>query len=146
MPTINREVIVPYSASEMYRLVNAIEDYPEFLPGCDSSTIHERDSDEVRATIVVGWKGIHKSFTTCNRLQPEKMMEIRLINGPFHHLEGFWRFENIENGSSKVTLDVEFEIAGKLFSLAFGPIFNQFAHTLVDSFTRRAETVYGKRE
>jgi ribosome-associated toxin RatA of RatAB toxin-antitoxin module len=34
MPVINRSALVPYSAAEMYALVDDIETYPQFLPWC----------------------------------------------------------------------------------------------------------------
>ncbi len=88
MSIIKRSKIVPYTVSEMYALVNAIEDYPQFVHWCRSSTVHSRTENEVRATLCFARGGIQKSFTTCNRLQADKMIEVRLIDGPFRHLEG----------------------------------------------------------
>ena len=143
MAVINRSALVPHSVSQMYQLVDAIENYPEFLPWCKSSEILSRTADEVLATLNLEHKGIGKSFTTCNRLQKDKMIEIRLLNGPFKQLEGFWRFESINENSSKVCLDLEFEFSGWLLSVVFGPVFNQVANTLVDAFVKRANEIYG---
>lgn len=127
----------------MYDLVNDIERYPEFLPGCTSSKVHFQDADEIRATIKLRKGGIEKSFTTHNRLQQGKMIEVRLVEGPFRHLQGFWRFQALREDACKVTLDLDFEFSGKMVSLAFGPIFHQIANTLVDSFCKRATQIYG---
>ena len=86
---------------------------------------------------------MQKSFTTCNRLQPHKMIEVRLVEGPFHLLEGFWHFESLAENGCKVILNLEFEFAGRLISFAFGPVFHQMANTLVDAFCKRAKVVYG---
>lgn len=144
LASISKSALVPYSAHAMYELVNDIESYPEFLPWCTSAKVHFRDEDEVRATITLARSGIHKSFTTCNRLQKNKMIEVRLVQGPFRHLEGFWRFNPLRDNACKVSLDLEFEFSGRLVSMAFGPIFHQVANTLVDAFTRRAARVHGK--
>lgn len=143
MPTIHRTAIVPYSPEKMYQLVNAIADYPQFLPWCKASTIISASEDEIRANLLLARGGLEKSFTTCNRLQKNKMIEIRLLDGPFHHLEGFWQFEAVEQGCH-ITLNLEFEFAGKLLSLAFGPVFNQVANSLVEAFSRRAQELYGQ--
>ncbi len=143
MPIIHHELIVPYSAAQMYALVNNVSDYVQFLPYCKSSQVLSQTADEIRATLILAGGGFQKSFSTCNRLQPDKMIEIKLLEGPFRQLEGFWRFETLAQGS-KVSLDLEFEIAGKLLALAFGPVFNQVANTLVDAFCKRAAVVYGK--
>lgn len=34
MPQISRNVLVRFSAMQMYDLVNDVESYKEFLPGC----------------------------------------------------------------------------------------------------------------
>lgn len=147
MPDINKSKIVPYSQKQMYDLVNDVEAYAEFIPWCVSSDIDYRTSDEIRATLAFSRGGLHKAFTTLNRLQPHKMIEIRLVNGPFRHLEGFWRFEPAMNDEShcQVSLDLEFEFNSRLVGMMFGPIFHQIANTLVDSFCSRAEVVYGKQ-
>lgn len=143
MTIIKRSALVPHSASEMFQLVNDIEEYPKFIPWCHATEVLSRNEDEIHATLHFEGGGIRKSFTTCNRLQKDKMIEMRLINGPFHHLEGFWRFDE-QDESCLVMLDMEFEISNKLFSLAFGPVFNQVANTLVDAFCQRANEIYGK--
>ena len=41
MANINKTALVPYSAEQMIKLVNDIESYPDFLPGCTGSKILE---------------------------------------------------------------------------------------------------------
>ena len=146
MAIINRHAIVAYSPAQMYDLVNDVEAYPEFLPWCNSSKMISCEEDEIHASLDLAIGGLQKSFTTCNRLQKDKMIEIRLIDGPFKHLEGFWRFDEIEGKGSKISLDMEFEFAGMLLDMAIGPIFYQMANSLVDAFSKRAEVVYGSGE
>ena len=144
MTIISRQAIVPYTALQMYLLVDDIAAYPSFLPWCDAAHIIERTPDEVKATLVLVKGSIRKSFTTCNRLQSGKMIEIRLVSGPFKHLEGFWRFDDLGEKSCKVSLDLEFEFSNRLIAMALGSIFNQIAETFVQAFTKRAQDVYGK--
>lgn len=132
----------------MFALVDDVEAYPQFLPWCKSATVWSRDGDEVRATVELAKGAIQKSFTTLNRLQRNKMIEMRLVEGPFHHLEGFWRFDSLGEGATdacKVTLDLEYEFSNALLAMTVGPVFNQVANKLVDAFCQRAEVVYGKR-
>ncbi|MBA2654190.1 MAG: type II toxin-antitoxin system RatA family toxin [Gammaproteobacteria bacterium] len=146
MTIIQRSAIVPHTAEEMYKLVNAIEDYPDFVPWCKQTVVHSRDEDEIHATLSFEGGGFNKSFTTCNRLQKNKMIEMRLIDGPFKHLEGFWRFEHHEDTHCMVKLDLEFELANKILGMAFGAVFNQVANSLVDAFSKRASEVYGNNQ
>lgn len=144
MASINRSALVPFSAEQMYLLVDDIEHYGEFLPWCSDSDVLSRDEDEVRASLTISKAGFNKSFATCNRLQKNKMIEMRLLDGPFKHLEGFWRFDALAEDACKVSLDLEFEFSSKLVGMTFGPVFGQIANTLVDAFMNRAKQVYGK--
>ena len=129
----------------MYALVENIETYPHFLPWCKRASILYRDTDEVRATIYLSKRGIDASFTTRNRLQQHKMIEMRLMEGPFHHLQGFWRFETLGDSACRVSLDIDFEISNLILRITLGPLFNQITNSLVDAFVRRARQVYGHR-
>ena len=144
MPNINKNKIVPYGQKEMYELINDIKSYSQFVPFCSDSQINNHTVDEIRATLSFSKGALSKSFTTLNRLQPHKMVEIRLVNGPFRQLEGFWQFEALEGGCCRVSLDFEFEFSSRWLALIFGPLFNQVATMLVDTFCKRADIVYGK--
>jgi ribosome-associated toxin RatA of RatAB toxin-antitoxin module len=142
---VHKSALVLYSAGDMYALVNDIESYPRFLPWCRSTQVLSRNSDEVRARIEMHKGGVHKFFTTCNRLQEDKMIEIRLLEGPFLRLEGFWRFQALRRDACKVSLDMEFEFISPLLQMAIGPVFKQITHSLIDAFCRRAVELYGRR-
>ena len=143
MTNVRRSREVPYSCAQMYTIVNDIEQYQEFLPYFSKGVVHYRDGDEVQATLVISAAGMSKSFTTRNRLQQDKMIEIRLVDGPFTHLEGFWRFEPTSQGCL-VMFDLEFEFSGRLLSIVLGPVFEQVTEKMVDAFCERAKELYGK--
>jgi ribosome-associated toxin RatA of RatAB toxin-antitoxin module len=143
--SVKRSAIVPYSAQDMFDLVSDIGTYGDFLPWCSGTEILSADADEVVASIAIAYGSLNKSFTTRNRLQAGKMMEIRLVEGPFSHLQGYWHFEPLDETSSKISLDLEFKFASKLIALAVGPMFTKVANSLVDAFCKRAEAAYGKR-
>ncbi len=139
MPTINRSALVPHTNQEMFQLVDDIDRYVEFLPWCTESRVLERSEDEVTATILLSKGSLNKSFTTRNLLQKHKMIEMRLVDGPFKHLQGFWRFDSLNDHACKVSLDLDYEFSSKLVAMAIGPVFNQIANTLVDAFVNRAK-------
>jgi ribosome-associated toxin RatA of RatAB toxin-antitoxin module len=141
MTIVKKSRVVHFSCEQMFELVNQVEHYSEFLPYCTESTVHHRDIDEVRATLLISAAGMSKSFTTRNLLQQNKMIEIRLIDGPFSHLEGFWRFDPVEQGCH-LSFDLEFEFAGRMLSMLLGPVFEQVTNKMVDAFCERAEALY----
>lgn len=141
MTVVKKSRTVPYTCEQMFDLVNDVEKYAEFLPYCTESIILHRDEDEVQATLVISAAGMNKSFTTRNRQQINKMIEIRLVDGPFSHLEGFWRFDE-EGQGCKISFDLEFEFAGRMFSMLLGPVFEQVTNKMVDAFCDRAASLY----
>ncbi|BAZ94073.1 ubiquinone-binding protein [Thiohalobacter sp. COW1] len=144
--SIQRSALVPYTPAEMFALVSDIDTYADFLPWCSASRVLERpDEDQLKARVEISKGGLHKAFTTHNRHQQDKCIEMRLVEGPFKRLEGFWQFDPMGETACKVSLDLEFEFANRMLSMMVGPVFNQIANTLVDAFHERARQVYGKR-
>ena len=143
MTTIRKSALVPYTADQMYALVDDIDSYSEFLPWCRSSEELSRSDYEVRASIEIAYSGLHKSFTTLNRMQIGKMIEMRLIEGPFKHLEGYWRFDSLGEEGCRVSLDLEFEFSSRIVGMTVGPLFTQIANSLVDAFVKRAQQIHG---
>jgi ribosome-associated toxin RatA of RatAB toxin-antitoxin module len=142
---IHRSALVPYGAHEMYELVADVESYPRFLPWCGGARVLSRDEDVVVAAVDIAYGGVHKTFTTRNLMQPGKMLEIRLVEGPFSHLHGHWRFDELGENGSRISLDLDFEFSNRLIAAAISPVFTRIANQLVDGFVRRAHERYGKR-
>lgn len=145
MTTVARSALVPHSAEDMFRLVDDVAAYEQFLPWVKRSRELYRDADTVRAELLFSKGGFEKSFTTQNRIQYGKMIDIRLVEGPFRHLDGYWRFQSLAEDACKVSLDLEFDFSNRLLAMAFGRVFTQVAGTLVDSFVRRADALYGRQ-
>ena len=143
MPNITRSALVPYSSEQMYQLVDDITSYKDFLPWCGESLEHKRDDSMVEASVTIAKGSIHKTFSTRNILQENEVIEMQLLDGPFKKLHGFWRFHSLDANACKISLDLDFEFSNRLVGMAIGPIFNQVANTLVDSFVQRAKSKYG---
>lgn len=123
----------------MYALVDAVEDYPRFLPWCGGATVIHRDARVTRATVLINYHGIRQSFTTENaKREPEEML-IRLVEGPFRALDGTWRFAALGERGCKVELKLHYEFSSRILERLVGPVFNRIANTLVDAFARRAD-------
>ena len=141
MTIVKKSRVVPFSCEQMYNLVNDVETYGEYLPYFTDSVVHHRNQDEVQATLNINVVGMSKSFTTRNLLQVNKMIEIRLVDGPFSHLEGFWRFDETPEGCM-ISFDLEFDFAGRMLSMLLGPLFEQVTDKMVDAFCDRAKLLY----
>lgn len=146
MNAMSTSKIVPYTAQEMYALVNDIEAYPEFLSWCKSSSVTLRTDHEVKATLTLSASGFTKSITTHNHMQQSKIIEMRLVEGPLNHLEAFWRFEDISASPQQchIYFDIEFEISNRLIRMAFEPLLGKIADTIIGAFCHRADALHDK--
>ena len=142
MPSLERSEVVPYSPEQMYDLVMDIDAYPEFLSWCSHGRILNRESDSLTAELTLEYKGLRKSFSTRNRFQHAKLVEMRLLEGPFRFLEGVWTFEPREDGGTRVHMSIQFEFVNRMLSMMIGPVFHRAVDTLVADFRKRAEAVY----
>lgn len=145
MGKVHKTASVPYSAGEMYSLVNDIESYPTFLPWCSGAEVRDAREDRLRACISLRAGRIHHEFSTENTMQPGRRINVRLASGPFRYLEGYWDFEPDAEGGCRVTLDMKFEFKNKIMTLALNQVFHHIVGTLVDAFRDRAVQVYGRR-
>ncbi len=143
MTEVRKSALVPYTVEQMYRLVADFERYPEFLPWCGRAELLKREGELVEARLDIAYSGLHKSFTTRNRLIENERIEMGLLEGPFRALQGVWMFQPLGEAGSKVAMEMEFEFASRLLSATLGPIFNRIAGSLVDAFIERAKRVYG---
>ncbi len=143
MAVIEKSAVVPFSSEQMYALVNDVEAYPDYLPWCSAAKVLERDEDRLRASISLAVGKIRQSFTTENTMQPGRRIELRLLSGPFKHLNGHWQFEAAGERSCRISLQMHFEFESRLLKLALNKIFNRIMHSLIAAFTQRAEQLYG---
>lgn len=142
MPHISRSALVPFSAEQMYSLVNDVDAYPKFLPGCTGSRILDKTDNTMVAAVDVAKAGISKTFTTKNTLTSNQSIDMQLVDGPFRKLMGGWNFTPLSPEACKVELNLDFEFTNKLIELAFGKIFKELAGSMVQAFTLRAKEVY----
>jgi ribosome-associated toxin RatA of RatAB toxin-antitoxin module len=145
MPEVVKSVLIPYTASEMFDLVDRVEDYPEFLPWCGGTDLHVRDTEITDATLYIDYLHIKQHFSTENHKRYPEEMRLKLKSGPFRHLEGCWRFQQLGEAACKIELRLHYEFSSHLLEKVLGPVFSHIANTFVDAFVQRAEQVYGER-
>jgi ribosome-associated toxin RatA of RatAB toxin-antitoxin module len=144
MQRVTRSVLVPYSAAQMYALVDDVEKYPTFLPWCAGATVLEQRDDGKTARVDIDYHGVKAHFTTDNANVPAERIVITLKDGPFRQLQGEWRFRSLADDASKVEFQLAYEFANALIEAIVGPVFNHIASTFIDAFVRRAEKLYAK--
>ncbi|RUO80507.1 ubiquinone-binding protein [Idiomarina tyrosinivorans] len=143
MASIERSALVSYTPEQMFELVNDIESYPQFVPGCVGASVQQDNGGSKVATLDIAKAGIKKSFTTRNTLMRPERIDMTLVDGPFKSLGGGWQFVALGDEGCKIVFKLEFEFASKLLGMAFGKIFNEITAKMVEAFVKRANQVYG---
>ncbi len=143
MRSVHKSVLVPYSAQQMFDLVERIEDYPKFLPWCGGTKILERAGDQTLARIDISYHGVRTHFTTANRNQAPDRIVVELRDGPFRRLDGVWRFLALTESACKVEFELNYEFATGVLEKLIGPVFGRIADNFIDAFVKRAATIHG---
>ena len=105
MPSFRTTRPVPHSADKMFDLVADVEQYPHFLPLCQSLQVRRRTTlptgEEVLvADMRVGYKAIRESFTSRVTLdRGRNLILVEYIDGPFRSLENRWTFRDDADSS-----------------------------------------------
>ena len=144
MADVKKNVIVNHSTEKMFNLVDRIEDYPLFLPWCGGSKIIDRNDEITKASINIKYSGVNQSFTTQNTKSYPYRIDLKLIDGPFKKLEGFWVFKPINQNACHIEFHLHYEFSNFILDKLISPIFSQIANTFVDGFVAQADKIYEK--
>jgi ribosome-associated toxin RatA of RatAB toxin-antitoxin module len=141
---IKRSALVLHPAMEMFRLVQDVPAYPQFLSWCTHSEVLEQTPEYQLASLSIRVSGIRQKFTTRNRLVPGERLTLSLVDGPFRRLSGEWLFEPLGETGCKVLLCLGFEFSNSVLSSAFRRGFAHIADKMVYEFSARADEIYGR--
>lgn len=141
MPRIQRSALVGCSAQQIFDLVNDVDSYPRRFDWCDAAQVRERGPDWLVANLEVRLGALKTAFATRNTLIAPERIEMQLVDGPFRALTGVWEFRALGDIGCKVTLSMEFEVAGRLVGSALALGFQHLADRMVDDFVREALVV-----
>lgn len=95
------------------------------------------------ASVTISLAGIRQTFTTRNTHDYPNNINIELIDGPFSALTGNWGFQELTPDACKVLYTMQYEFSSRTLETVVGPVFNRIASSFIDSFTKRAQNVYG---
>jgi ribosome-associated toxin RatA of RatAB toxin-antitoxin module len=152
MKHVQKSVLLWYSPREMYGLVTDVASYPQFLPWCETAeTIEVHEDGGTTARLGLHFAGVRHTFTTRNDHEPDRSVRLTLVDGPFSLLDGSWVFVPLPTPSGmlgeacRIEFELRYAFASSALEVVVSPVFDRIANTLVDSFVKRAEQVYGNR-
>ena len=141
MREMHRSALVPYSAEQMFDLIEQVEHYPQFLPWCTRTQLIERTDEVVSATVEVGFRELHVRVTTRNEKRRPEWMAIHMQDGSFRHFVGEWKLLPLGTLGCRIDFSLRYELALHTAKLA-GPLIDRAANQMGDAFVRRADALY----
>lgn len=140
---------VNHTPEQMFDLVAAVEQYPEFLPWCEGLTVRsrkERDGVTILiADMTIGYKALRETFTSQVVLKPaERVIDVRYIDGPFKYLQNRWRFEPAGEGQTDIHFFIDYEFKSRMLGMLMGAMFDRAFKMFAEAFESRADAIYGK--
>ncbi len=141
MRQVTRSALVAQPPSRMFSLINDVERYPEFVPGCTHARVESRTPIEIVATLGVRRGPMQTEITTRNTLELDRRVTMTLLRGPLRELEGEWKLTPVGAEGCRVELFMRFAFASRMSAMLFEPVFEQTAASLVDAFVGRARTL-----
>jgi ribosome-associated toxin RatA of RatAB toxin-antitoxin module/CRP-like cAMP-binding protein len=136
---IKRSVLVPYSAHDMFDLIEQAENYPQFLPWCTGATILERSDEWVAARIEFTYLKFRFGFQTRNPKRRPEWLQVRLVEGPFRHFQAEWLLTPLADIGCKINFAVSYEIIDGVFDRLAAQAVEVVTRSMVDAFVKRAE-------
>lgn len=145
MPSFEETRVLPCPSRLLFDVVMDIEAYPEFLPWVAAARVLSRIENELTAELVAEFAGIHHPFRTVDRFLPPKLVEIRLLEGPFRFLESVWTFEDVGENACRVHFSIEFEFKSLMLSMVGTPVFATASKSMVHAFEQRAVELHARK-
>ncbi|MBV1916093.1 MAG: type II toxin-antitoxin system RatA family toxin [Pseudomonadales bacterium] len=145
MPKINRNILLPFSADQIYDLVYDIEKYPDFMSGCSAARVISEEPTEVVAELRLGKGALNVAFVTKNQVCRPEYIRMALVSGPFKKLKGGWEISHIDEQACKISFNIEFTLSNRLAEVAMKRMLSSTADDLISSIGQQARKLYGNQ-
>ncbi len=143
MKEVSRSALIPFSAPQMFDVVNDVAKYQDYLPSCSRSEVIESAPGLMVARLTLSKAGVSQQFTTRNILVRPERIDLQLVEGPFTSLNGYWLFSQLGSDGCKTEMNLTFDFNSRMLNATFGKVFEQVADSLVEAFCDRAKVLYG---
>lgn len=134
--------LVPYNVKQMFNLINDINSYNQFVPGCSTIKILEQTHNELIAEIIPINNKIVKSIITHNFFVENKSIIMHLKTNLFKNFCGNWRFIAISEKASRVEYISYYEFKSIFFEKIYNYLFQEICGNIIKIFIVRANQIY----
>jgi coenzyme Q-binding protein COQ10 len=146
MPKASVKRLIECKKDQLIDLVLDIEKYPEFVPFCLDSHVHEKNIEGrqilIIADLTIGkgpFKDTYKSDVKFDK--ENNTISVTNIGGPLNYLENNWKFIQTDGGT-EISFDIDFEIENKFLNVLMSKSFEFGLNKIADAFQKRAEDLY----
>ena len=143
MPKASVKRLINKKKDKLIDFVLDIEQYPQFIPFCESSKIHEKSENSEQVNIVadltIGKGPFIDTFKSDVKFKKKKNeINVKNIGGPLNYLSNNWKFTEKGN-MTEVYFEIDFEIKNKFLNILMTKSFNFGLEKIADAFQKRAE-------
>jgi coenzyme Q-binding protein COQ10 len=138
--------IITCNKKNLIDMVLDIDKYPDFVPWCLDSKIHERketdDFIEIKADLRVGKKFLNEIYTSLVLYSKKKdVITVTNIGGPLKYLKNNWKFKEINN-NTQLEFSIDFELQNTFLNIIMKKYLNLGLNKIADSFEERARNLF----
>ena len=142
MPSASIKKEISCSKENLIKMILDIEKYPEFVPWCLNSKIHNKndkgDKVEITADLTIGksfFNETYMSFVVYHKSSDS--IHVTNIDGPLKHLENKWFFKK-KDENSEINFHINFELKNKILNMLMSKSFDVGLKKIADAFEKRA--------
>tara|TARA_B100000029_G_scaffold324934_1_gene317416 strand:- start:440 stop:889 length:450 start_codon:yes stop_codon:yes gene_type:complete len=148
MPKASVKRSIECKKEQLIDLVLDIEKYPEFVPFCLDSKIHEKKKKEnlilMIADLTIGKGPFKDTYKSDVRYDTKKdFIYVTNLDGPLKYLENKWHFNQL-NIITEVSFEVDFELKNDFLNIIMTKSFQFGLDKIADAFEKRAEELFTK--
>ena len=146
MKTIKRSFKIQDAHHSIYSIVADIEQYPIFLPWCESSEIIQSHEDIVVAKLCLNIFGFRTSITTENQMKEPENIKMTLKSGPFRKFNASWFFESKSASTTQVKYVMNYQLINPIVERIIEKNIDSFVDQLMGSFTNKYDQEMTNRD
>jgi len=141
---------LPYTAAQVYAVVEDVGSYKEFVPWCLTSRMLPPDFESagaVKAELEVGFGVFKEKYTSLISLNPPRSIEVRSADtSVLDFLETKWQFLPIKGDPQTqecwVTFNVQFRFKSQVHDHVSGYMMDQIVQSMGQAFRDRCRAMY----
>ncbi len=127
---------------KLFRLINSVEQYSNFLSWCKESKVNERTQNAIQATVYVHKYGFQFYCPFSYTLVSKNEIKVTLPSGgPFSKVSGLWRFQG-SSTETQFSFELQLEHTDHWWMKFFLiPLLKKEVKNFVKSFAHRASFI-----